>query len=235
MDTYPYLCSVNVFFPLYGRCSSIQNTHSPNALNGMVDTGLSPVIGTAELKCNHPMNKNLSLSTNKKLASEGEFIDVKWNCGACPDSLLLAIDSGYKCYTVPIADSGSTRIVMTRSKRKTTITLKALISGKRVSKSTSIRVRNSKQSRASSADGAGSMKMRREKLYAKWCVFCAQMKYWWLSLKKWQKALYIALLVLWFAMLLLPLCSKPKSPEPSNQVQTSSPIVIVEQPQNHFV
>ena len=233
MIAYPYLCSVNVFFPLYGRCSSIQNTHSPNALNGMVDTGLSPVIGTAELKYNHPMKKKLSLSTNKKSASEGEFIDVKWNCDACPDSLLLAIDSGYKCYTVPIADSGSTRIVMTRSKRKTTITLKALISGKRVSKSISIRVKHIKQSRASS--GTSGMKMRREKLYAKWCVFRAQMKYWWLSLKKWQKALYIALLVLWFAMLLLPLCSKPKSPEPSNQVQTSSPIVIVEQPQNHFV
>lgn len=199
----------------------------------MEDTGLSPVIGTAELKYNHPMKKKLSLSTNKKSASEGEFIDVKWNCDACPDSLLLAIDSGYKCYTIPVADNGSTRIVMTRSKRKTTITLKAVISGKRVSESTSISVRNSKQSRASS--GTSGMKMRREKLYAKWCVFCAQMKYWWLSLKKWQKALYIALLVLWFAMLLLPLCSKPKSPEPSNQVQTSSPIVIVEQPQNHFV
>ena len=235
MDTYPYLCSVNVFFPLSGRCSSIQNTHSPNALNGMVDTGLSPVIGTAELKYNHPMKKKLSLSTNKKSASEGEFIDVKWNCDACPDSLLLAIDSGYKCYTVPIADSGSTRIVMTRSKKKTTITLKALISGKRVSKSTSIRVRNSKQSRSSSADGAGRMKMRREKLYAKWCVFRAQMKYWWLSLKKWQKALYIALLVLWFAMLLLPWGSKPKSSVPSNQVQTPSSTVFVEQPQNHFI
>ena len=199
----------------------------------MVDTGLSPVIGTAELKYNHPMNKNLSLSTNKKSASEGEFIDVKWNCDACPDSLLLAIDSGYKCYTVPIADSGSTRIVMTRSKRKTTITLKALISGKRVSKSISIRVKHIKQSRASS--GTSGMKMRREKLYAKWCVFRAQMKYWWLSLKKWQKALYIALLVLWFAMLVFSLGGKPKSSVPSNQVQTSSPTEFVEQPQNHFV
>lgn len=174
------------------------------------------------------MKKKISLSTNKKSASEGEFIDVNWNCDACPDSLLLAIDSGYKRYTIPVADSGSTRIVMSRSKRKTTITLKALISGKRVSKSTSIRVRNCKQSRTASADSAGSMKMRREKLYAKWCVFCAQMKYWWLSLKKWQKALYIALLALWFAMLVLPLCSKPKSPVPSNQVQTPSSTVAVE-------
>lgn len=40
------------------------------------------------------MKKKLSLITNKKSASEGEFIEVKWNCDACPDSLLMVVDSG---------------------------------------------------------------------------------------------------------------------------------------------
>lgn len=178
------------------------------------------------------MKKKLSLSTNKKSASEGEFIDVEWRCDACPDSLLLAVDSGYKCYTIPVADSGSTRIVISRSKRKTTITLKAIISGKRVSESTCIRVKNIKRSRTS--NGTSGMKMRKEKLYAKWCVFRVQVKYWWLSLKKWQKALWIALLALWLGMLVFSLGGKPKSSEPSNQVQTPSSTASVER-QNYSV
>ena len=155
-------------------------------------------------------NNKLSLSTNKKSASEGEFIEIKWNCDACPDSLLLKIDSGYDSYTMPVADSGSTRIVASRSKRKTTITLMALISGKKVSESTSVRVKNYKRSRVSRANTTCSMKMRKEKLHAKWCVFRARVKYWWLSLKKWQKALWIALLALWLGMLVLSLKGKPE-------------------------
>lgn len=177
------------------------------------------------------MKKKLSLITNKKSASEGEFIEVKWNCDACPDSLFMVVDSGYKCNTTPVADSGSMRIMMSRSKRKTTITLKAIISGKKVAESTSVRVKNIKRSRASRANGARGMKMRMERLYAKWCVFCAQVKYGWLSLKKWQKALWIALLALWLGMLVYAISSKPESPEPSNKMSTSSLIVSEEQKQ----
>lgn len=91
------------------------------------------------------MNNRLSLSTDRKSASEGEFIDIKWNCDACPDSLLLTIDSGYKCDTIAVADSGSTRIAMSRSKGRTTITLKAVISGKKVSESIDYASRTQRQ------------------------------------------------------------------------------------------
>ena len=180
-------------------------------------------------------NNKLSLITDKKSASEGEFIEINWNCDDCPDSLLLTIDSGYDSYTIPIADSGSTRIVMSRSKRKTTITLKALISGKKVSESTSVRIKNFKRSRVSRANTTRSMKMRKEKLYAKWCVFRAQVKYWWLSLKKWQKALWIALLALWLGMLVLSLSGKPepKDPGPSRLVQATLLTTSMEH-MNHF-
>lgn len=65
------------------------------------------------------MKKILTLSVDRKSASEGDFIDICWNCDACPDSLSLTIDSGYKCDTIPVADSGSTRIAMSHSKGKT--------------------------------------------------------------------------------------------------------------------
>ena len=178
------------------------------------------------------MKKKLSISTNKKSASEGEFIDVKWNCDACPDSLLLVVDSGYKCSTIPVADSGTTRIMMSRSKRKTIITLRGVVSGKKVAKTISVRVKNIKRSRP--AKDVGGMKMRKEKLYARWCVFRAQVKYWWLSLKKWQKALWIALLALWLGMLVVAMNGEPKSADTSNKVETTS-LTESEVYQNRFV
>ena len=178
------------------------------------------------------MKKKLSISTNKKSASEGEFIDVKWNCDACPDSLLLTVDSGYNCHTIPVADSGTTRIMMSRSKRKTTITLRGVVSGKKVAETISVRVKNIKRSRA--AKDVGGMKMRKEKLYARWCVFRAQVKYWWLSLKKWQKALWIALLELWLGMLVVAMNDEPNSAETGNKVETTS-LTESEVYQNRFV
>ena len=178
------------------------------------------------------MKKNLSLSTNKKSASEGEFIEIKWNCDTCPDSLLLTVDSGYNCHTIPVADSGTTRIMVSRSKRKTTITLKAFIAGKRISESVSVRVKNIKRSR--STKDVDGMKMRKEKLYARWCVFRAQVKYWWLSLKKWQKALWIALLALWLGMLVVAMNDEPNSAETGNKVETTS-LIESEVHQNSFV
>ena len=177
-------------------------------------------------------NNKLSLSTNKKSASEGEFIEIKWNCDACPDSLLLKIDSGYDSYTMPVADSGSTRIVASRSKRKTTITLRGVVSGKKVAETISVRVKNIKRSRT--AKDVGGMKMRKEKLYARWCVFRAQVKYWWLSLKKWQKALWIALLALWLGMLVVAMNDEPNSAETGNKVETTS-LTESEVHQNSFV
>lgn len=42
------------------------------------------------------MKTKLHLSTDKKTAKEGEFIDIRWDCQACPDSLILTFDSGHK-------------------------------------------------------------------------------------------------------------------------------------------
>lgn len=167
------------------------------------------------------MKNKLSLSTDRKSASEGEFIDIKWNCDACPDSLLLTIDSGYKCDTIAVADSGSTRIAMSRSKGKTTISLNAVISGKKVSESIDIRIKNAKTN-PDKGTGISKLKLWKEKIQAGWYVYRAQVKYWWLSRKKWQKALWIALLVLWLGMLFASLTGKPKASVSNDQMQTAS-------------
>lgn len=162
------------------------------------------------------MKSRLTLSTDRKSASEGEFIEIKWNCDACPESLSLTIDSGYKCDTIAVADSGSTRIAMSRSKGKTVITLKGVISGKKVSETVDIRIRNS-----SRKSGKGGMKMWKEKIQAGWYVFRAQMKYWWLSQKKWQKALWIALLALWLGLLISSFVDRPDKNMPSGDTSTA--------------
>ena len=167
------------------------------------------------------MKNRLNLHTDRKSASEGEYIEIRWSCDACPDSLHLTIDSGYKCDTIAVADSGSTRIMMSRSKGKTVITLKAVISGKKVTESVEIRIRNSKGTTARTASGISKTKIWKEKMLAKWYVFRAQMKYWWLSQKKWQKALWIALLIIWLGMLIASFMNSPEPKVSSGQVQTA--------------
>jgi hypothetical protein len=56
---------------------------------------------------------------------------------------------------------------------------------------------------------------------AKWYVFRAQLKYWWLSRKKWQKVLWIVLLALWIGMLISSIGSKTAPKTSSDQVQTA--------------
>ena len=61
------------------------------------------------------MKNKLTLSTDRKSAAEGEYIEIKWACDACPDSLYLSFDSGYEKYGMAVADNGTTRIPVKRS------------------------------------------------------------------------------------------------------------------------
>lgn len=65
------------------------------------------------------MKNKLTLSTDRKSAAEGEYLEIKWACDACPDSLYLALDSGFERYSFVVADSGTSRIPQKRSKGKT--------------------------------------------------------------------------------------------------------------------
>ena len=160
------------------------------------------------------------LSTDRKSASEGEYIDIKWTCDACPDSLYLSIDSGDTKYSIAVSDSGTTRIPVPKSNGKMTIKLIGVISGKKVTESVDVRVKGTKKAK-SKIPLSCRMKMFVEKMKAKWYVFRAQMKYWWLSQKKWQKALWIILLVLWLGLLFSSLGNRHEPKVPSDQVQTA--------------
>ena len=167
-----------------------------------------------------PMKSKLSLSTDRKSASEGEYIEIRWSCDACPDSLYLSIDSGCTQYSIAVSDSGTTRTPVPRSNGKMTIKLIGVISGKKVAESQEVRVKSVK-SKAAKAPLSSRLKLFKEKMQAKWYVFRAQLKYWWLSRKKWQKALWIALLALWLGMLIASFGNKPTSKVSSDQVQTA--------------
>ena len=120
-----------------------------------------------------------------------------------------------------VADYGTTRIPMKRSNGKTIITLNALIGNKKVSKSVSVRIKNIKSSRPANRSGISKFKLWKEKLQAGWYVYRAQLKYWWLSRKKWQKALWIALLALWLGMLVASFSNRPQKQTVPVEVQTA--------------
>ena len=166
------------------------------------------------------MKSKLSLSTDRKSASEGEYIEIKWSCNACPDSLYLSIDSGSTKYSIAVSDSGTTRIPVPKSNGKMTVKLIGVISGKKVTESLNIRVKSVKSNTAK-APLSSRLQLFKEKMRAKWHVFRAQLKYWWLSRKKWQKALWIALLALWLGMLISLLSNKNESSTSTEHVQTA--------------
>ena len=166
------------------------------------------------------MKKKMTLSTDRKSASEGEYIEIRWACEACPDSLYLAIDSERTKYSIAVSDSGSTRIPIPKSNGKMTVKLVGMISGKKVTESVEVRVKPVKQAKPK-VPLSDRMKTLGEKMKAKWYVFRANMKYWWLSQKKWQKALWIALLALWLGLIFSSIGDKHEPKVSSDQVQTA--------------
>ena len=166
------------------------------------------------------MKKQMTLSTDRKSASEGEYIEIRWACDACPDSLYLAIDSERTQYSIAVSDSGTTRLPVPKSNGKMTVKLIGVISGKKVTESVEVRVKPVKQAKPK-VPLSDRMKTLGEKMKAKWYVFRANMKYWWLSQKKWQKALWIALLALWLGLLFSSIGRKPEAKSSSDQVQTA--------------
>ena len=90
------------------------------------------------------MKKQMTLSTDRKSASEGVYIEIRWACDACPDSLYLSIDSERTQYSIAVSDSGSTRIPVPKSNGKMTVKLIGVISGKKVIESVDVRVKGAK-------------------------------------------------------------------------------------------
>ena len=56
------------------------------------------------------MKKQMALSTDRKSASEGEYIEIKWACDACPDSLYLSIDTERTQYSIAVYEGQVVRL-----------------------------------------------------------------------------------------------------------------------------
>ena len=167
------------------------------------------------------MKNKMTLSTDRKSAAEGDYIEVSWACEACPDSLYLAYDSGSERYSMAVADSGTTRILIKKSDGKAIFTLNAMIGNRKESQSVEVKIKKAKSVRPAKVSGISRMKMWKEKLQAGWYVYRANLKYWWLSRKKWQKALWIALLALWLGMLISSFGNRPQKQTAPTEVQTA--------------
>lgn len=167
------------------------------------------------------MNKELTLKTDRKSAKEGEIIEITWGCPVCPDSLLLIIDSGHKIERLVVSDYGSTRVSVPCTKRKLQIRLESRTGRKKLSKEVSVKVLNLRTKRNTVRSKVGRFKLWREKVHAGWCVFRAQCKYWWLSQKKWQKALWIILLTLWVGLMAASIIKSTTHKYESSQSETA--------------
>jgi hypothetical protein len=93
------------------------------------------------------MKKQLTLETDKKTAKEGEFIDIRWHCSMCPDSLMLILDSGYRTDRLVVSDSGSTRIALPNTKGRFHITIEARCGKKKTREEVAVRVLNVRSSK----------------------------------------------------------------------------------------
>ena len=153
------------------------------------------------------MKKQLKLETDRKSAKEGEFIDIRWDCQVCPDSLILTFDSGHKTDKIIVSDRGSTRIAIPNCKGKFRIRLIAGISGKKVTEEIAVRVLNIRTKKQKARSKAGRFKLWGEKIHADWCVFRAQCKYWWL----------IVLLIIWLGLLVFSFVKAPASAASESQ------------------
>ena len=111
------------------------------------------------------MKKQMTLSTDRKSASEGEYIEIRWACDACPDSLYLAIDSERMQYNIAVSDYGTTRIPDPKSNGKMTVKLIGVISGKKVTESVDVLVKSAKQAKTN-VPLSSRMKMFGEKMKA---------------------------------------------------------------------
>lgn len=134
-----------------------------------------------------------------KRAKEGDWVDVSWECDT-PDAVSLTTDNGYKTDRINLADSGTTRVYIPKSKGKMKMSLTAVMGTNKESRTESIGVKNRKTAKAKPA-GIGRFQMWREKMRARWCQTKAQVQYAWTYLPKKKKTMYKVIFFIWLALI----------------------------------
>ena len=81
----------------------------------------------------------MEFSIDKNVVTEGDIIEVKWNCPDC-QNITITINNGFKLSSLSVDNQGIKKFKLNRSKGKTSITLEALCNGKNIKKSHKVKV-----------------------------------------------------------------------------------------------
>lgn len=146
----------------------------------------------------------ITFNSDKTKAREGEYINVSWSCEG-PDAVSLTIDNGYNSSSMQLADSGSRAILLTKSKGKTVLRLKAVFNRKAEVSEIAVKVEAPKPEKKAKAPKAKKprkpIKNPFKTLKSSWTTFWSRMKYGWQMLpprkRRTYKILFLVLFILW--------------------------------------
>jgi hypothetical protein len=112
----------------------------------------------------------MTFTTDRKTVTEGEIVEVRWECPGA-ERVELTIDNGYKTSVIPLELSGSKRFRLHRSKGRTRLVLTAYVDGKGFSKVIQVKVKEMPVTKAETVDHQGRTMSRLRQ---------------WLNMPKWQ-------------------------------------------------
>ena len=148
------------------------------------------------------MTNNIKISAEKSCIKKGDSVNVSWS-SILPDSLILVIDDGDTVQRIQVPDSGSRICWSNNARTDMNFTIVAVCNGRKETDSVKVKVKKKNEKTSPNQGGIGKFQMWREKMRARFSVARAQRRYQWASLKKWQKILWIAILLLPFILLLI--------------------------------
>lgn len=99
-------------------------------------------------------NKKMNFSTDKKSLTEGDVIELTWNCPGA-ERVELTIDNGYKRSMVSLEASGAKKFRLNRSRGKTRLVVTSWKAGRKTSRTVRVRVRPIPTLRAEEVDDRG--------------------------------------------------------------------------------
>ena len=143
----------------------------------------------------------VTLTTDRSSIKKGESVNVSWT-SRTPDSLILVIEDGDSVQKIQVPDSGTRICWSNRAAGDIEITLISVSEGKKETKSVKVKVKGGK---VNASSGIGKFQMAKERAHAWFSVTCAQFRYAWGSMKKWQRMLWIAMPALPIVMIIIGL------------------------------
>ena len=119
------------------------------------------------------MKPSIDLSIDRTTVTEGEVVEIFWNCSNCSaPNVTLTIDNGYKATDIVMPPQGSRKFRLNRAKWRVTLKLTVSDGGKSYRKSLHVRVKALKAVRPKVVDSKGrsmgSLRLQMERLRQRW-------------------------------------------------------------------